>query len=410
MSPTATDTQVKLTINGTLVSATRGETVLAAARRAGIDIPALCNVEGMAPWGACRLCLIEVEGWPKLQAACTTWVDNGLVVRTETPRVRAKRESYLKMYLSDHDSYCQAPCSTACPTHIDIPAFLERIAQGDLADASAIVADDLPFPGILGRVCPRYCEPECRRGQVDEPIAICALHRAAGDRSPAGLTPGRSTGKRVAVIGAGPAGLCRRLVSHPGRPRRHDLRPQRQARRHAALQHPGVPPARSGARARARTALAGRRALCRRRRPGQRGHPRRPARSRHGRRLCGRGRLARPRSPSRTSRRYLASASPPWRPGWTRRRSCADELPFPGILGRVCPRYCEPVCRRGQVDEPIAICALHRAAGRLCWQPRAALRSARARSDRPARGGGRRRAGGPCGAAWYPDRPRRPRR
>ena len=207
MSPTATDTQVKLTINGTLVSATRGETVLAAARRAGIDIPALCNVEGMAPWGACRLCLIEVEGWPKLQAACTTWVDNGLVVRTETPRVRAKRESYLKMYLSDHDSYCQAPCSTACPTHIDIPAFLERIAQGDLAGASAIVADDLPFPGILGRVCPRYCEPECRRGQVEEPIAICALHRAAGDRSPAGLTPGRSTGKRVAVIGAGPAGL-----------------------------------------------------------------------------------------------------------------------------------------------------------------------------------------------------------
>ncbi len=131
MSPTATDTQVKLTINGTLVSATKGETVLQAAQRAGIDIPALCNVEGMAPWGACRLCLIEVEGWSKLQAACTTWVDNGLVVRTETPRVRAKRESYLKMYLSDHDAYCEAPCSTACPTHIDIPAFLGKIEEGD---------------------------------------------------------------------------------------------------------------------------------------------------------------------------------------------------------------------------------------------------------------------------------------
>ena len=196
MSPTATDTQVKLTINGTLVSATKGETVLQAAQRAGIAIPALCNVEGMAPWGACRLCLIEVEGWSKLQAACTTWVDNGLVVRTETPRVRAKRESYLKMYLSDHDSYCEAPCSSACPTHIDIPAFLKKIEEGDLAGASAIVTDDLPFPGILGRVCPRYCEPECRRGQVDDPIAICALHRAAGDRSPAKLTRGADTGKR----------------------------------------------------------------------------------------------------------------------------------------------------------------------------------------------------------------------
>ena len=124
MSPTTTDTQVKLTINGRLVTATKGETVLQAAKRAGIEIPALCNVEDMAPWGACRLCLIEVEGWPKLQAACTTWVDNGLVVRTETPRVRAKRESYLKMYLSDHNSYCEAPCSHACPTHIDIPRYM----------------------------------------------------------------------------------------------------------------------------------------------------------------------------------------------------------------------------------------------------------------------------------------------
>ena len=207
MSPTTTDTQVKLTINGKLVTATKGETVLQAAKSGGIEIPALCDVEGMAPWGACRLCLIEVEGWPKLQAACTTWVDNGLVVRTETPRVRARRESYLKMYLSDHDAYCEAPCTTSCPTHIDIPGFLAMIAEGDLAGASALVAEDLPFPAILGRVCPRYCEPDCRRGQVDDPIAICALHRAAGDKSPARLTAGPSTGKRVAVIGAGPAGL-----------------------------------------------------------------------------------------------------------------------------------------------------------------------------------------------------------
>ena len=69
----------------------------------------------MAAWGACRLCLVEVEGSPKLQAACTTWVDDGLVVRTDTPRVRASRESYLKMYLSDHDAYCEAPCTHVVP-------------------------------------------------------------------------------------------------------------------------------------------------------------------------------------------------------------------------------------------------------------------------------------------------------
>ena len=91
------------------------------------------------------------------------------------------------MYLSDHNAYCEAPCSHACPTHIDIPAFLAEIAAGNMGAAAEIVRDELPFPGILGRVCPRYCEPVCRRGDVDDPIAICGLHRAAGDHAPATL-------------------------------------------------------------------------------------------------------------------------------------------------------------------------------------------------------------------------------
>ena len=96
------------------------------------------------------------------------------------------------MYLSDHNAYCEAPCSHACPTHIDIPAYMAALAAGDAAGAAAIVREELPFPGILGRVCPRYCEPVCRRGDVDEPIAICALHRAAADHSPgARLASGR---------------------------------------------------------------------------------------------------------------------------------------------------------------------------------------------------------------------------
>jgi formate dehydrogenase major subunit len=204
---TKTKAAVKLSIDGREVAARRGETVLTAARREGIDIPALCHVEGMAAWGACRLCLVEVEGWDKLQAACTLWVDEGMVVRTDTERVRAKRRSYHKMYLSDHDSYCEATCSHACPAHIDIPAYMAAIAGGDAGAAAAIVREEMPFPGILGRVCPRYCEPVCRRDQVDEPIAICDLHRAAADHSETVLVPGMPSGNRVAVIGAGPAGL-----------------------------------------------------------------------------------------------------------------------------------------------------------------------------------------------------------
>jgi formate dehydrogenase major subunit len=205
---TRTRTAVKVTVDGRELAAREGETVLEVARREGVDIPALCHQEGMAAWGACRLCLVEVEGTDKLQAACTTWVADGMQVATDTPRVRARRQSYLKMYLSDHNSYCEAPCSHACPTHIDIPAYMAALASGDATGAAAIVREELPFPGILGRVCPRYCEPVCRRGDVDDPIAICALHRAAADHSETRLIPGMPSGKRVAVVGAGPAGLA----------------------------------------------------------------------------------------------------------------------------------------------------------------------------------------------------------
>jgi NADPH-dependent glutamate synthase beta subunit-like oxidoreductase/pyruvate/2-oxoacid:ferredoxin oxidoreductase beta subunit/NAD-dependent dihydropyrimidine dehydrogenase PreA subunit len=202
-----TKTTVKLTIDGVTVTAKDGETVLSVAKKAGIEIPALCHEAGMAAWGACRLCMIEVKGLGKLQAACTTWVAEGMVVKTTNAKIRQKRESYLKMYLSDHNSYCEAPCTAACPTHIDIPAYMALIAGGDMAAAGAVVRAELPFPGILGRVCSRYCEPVCRRGDLDDPIAICALHRSAGDHAPALLEAAPDSNHRVAVIGAGPAGL-----------------------------------------------------------------------------------------------------------------------------------------------------------------------------------------------------------
>ena len=75
---------MKLTIDGK-PGRPQGETVLEVARREGIDIPALCHVAEAAAWGACRLCLVEVEGMDKLQAACTTWVAEGMVVKTDTP-------------------------------------------------------------------------------------------------------------------------------------------------------------------------------------------------------------------------------------------------------------------------------------------------------------------------------------
>jgi NADPH-dependent glutamate synthase beta subunit-like oxidoreductase len=103
------------------------------------------------------------------------------------------------------------PCRKACPTHIDVPAYLRLITQGKLDEANAVMHEKVPFPGILGRVCIHPCEETCRRAEVNEPIAICALKRYAADTEK-GLWQKDTrihdnTGKKVAVVGSGPAGL-----------------------------------------------------------------------------------------------------------------------------------------------------------------------------------------------------------
>ncbi|UCH00489.1 MAG: FAD-dependent oxidoreductase [Deltaproteobacteria bacterium] len=103
------------------------------------------------------------------------------------------------------------PCNAACPADIDIPGYLRLIAEGKADEANALIREKVPFPGILGRVCSRPCEDVCRRGDVNEPVSICALKRFAGDNE-GGLWKGSmdlkgDTGHRVAIIGSGPAGL-----------------------------------------------------------------------------------------------------------------------------------------------------------------------------------------------------------
>jgi len=105
-------------------------------------------------------------------------------------------------------------CQWACPAHTDVPEYIRLIAQGEFTDAYLVNRESNVFPGILGRVCDRPCEPACRRGRVEaEPVAICRLKRVAADhrdddvRSRLPKAPRQKNGKRIACIGAGPASL-----------------------------------------------------------------------------------------------------------------------------------------------------------------------------------------------------------
>jgi NADH-quinone oxidoreductase subunit F len=105
----------------------------------------------------------------------------------------------------------KAPCSHTCPAGVDVPRYLRFISEGKYDQAVAAIREKLPFPSICGHVCPHPCETKCRRAQVDEAIAIRALKRFAAEKGN-GLWKARAkvapaTGRWVAIIGSGPAGL-----------------------------------------------------------------------------------------------------------------------------------------------------------------------------------------------------------
>jgi NADPH-dependent glutamate synthase beta subunit-like oxidoreductase/CO/xanthine dehydrogenase FAD-binding subunit len=104
------------------------------------------------------------------------------------------------------------PCSTDCPAGVDIPSYLSKIREGDIAGAARILLDFNPLPAITGRVCPHFCESECNRRNLDEPISIRGIERFIGDyifehSEESVIPPQDESGRSVAIVGSGPAGL-----------------------------------------------------------------------------------------------------------------------------------------------------------------------------------------------------------
>jgi NADPH-dependent glutamate synthase beta subunit-like oxidoreductase/NAD-dependent dihydropyrimidine dehydrogenase PreA subunit len=145
--------------------------------------------------GTIAATLIE-SGCTFCQACVTVCPTGALTDRTLDP---ARREETM------------VPCKSACPAGIDVPRYVQLAAEGKYGEAIAVVREKLPFPGIVGRACFAMCEAACRRGKLDDPLSIRSLKRIAADND-TGLWRQHSvrlspSGRRAAVIGAGPAGL-----------------------------------------------------------------------------------------------------------------------------------------------------------------------------------------------------------
>lgn len=204
--------KITITIDNHILTVEEGTTLLTAATQNHLKIPNLCYDGRVELYGACGLCVVEVEGTPKLLRACSTKATDGMVVHTDTDRVVRARKVALELLLSDHDGDCKAPCTKACPANTDCQGYVGLIANGEYNEATRLIKEKIPLPSSIGRVCPHPCEKECRRRFVDEPVSIAFLKAFASDMDMASATPyvppvEPDSGKTVAVVGGGPAGL-----------------------------------------------------------------------------------------------------------------------------------------------------------------------------------------------------------
>jgi ferredoxin len=201
----------RLTIDGVPVEVAPGATVFDAAEAAGVRLPALCRERGKEALGSCMACLVKDVRAGRLVPACSCPARDGMEVETGGEARDARRDS-VEFLLSEHAGDCEAPCRRACPAGLDAPALVRRLREGDLPGALEVVRARVALPASVALACPAPCEKSCRRARLDGAVPVRLLHRLAGE---AGLAPGAAlppaappSGKRVAVAGAGPAGLA----------------------------------------------------------------------------------------------------------------------------------------------------------------------------------------------------------
>lgn len=206
--------ELNVILNGKAVKGNKNETILSLAKRHGYNIPTLCNDHRLEPYSSCYICVVEIEGMRGLQPACSTKIAEGMKIETNNGKVFKARKTALDLLLSNHYADCTGPCKQTCPAGVDVQGYISYIDKGMYNEAVELIKETNPFPAVCGRVCVRPCEVACRRNLLDEgnPVGIDYMKRFAADwdldsatKFIPNLKP--ATGKRVAIVGSGPAGL-----------------------------------------------------------------------------------------------------------------------------------------------------------------------------------------------------------
>ena len=199
---------IKLKIDQKIIEVEEGTSVLKAAEKAGVAIPTMCYNDEVEHFTSCMICLVKDAANGKLIPSCSIEAYEGMEIVTMDDEIWESRKTALELLLSEHVGDCEAPCTMACPAHMNIPQMNRLLARDKVDEALSLIKKDIALPSVLGYICPAPCEGVCRRKPIDGAVSICLLKRFAGDIGNIKEPVGVALNKNVAIIGAGPAGLA----------------------------------------------------------------------------------------------------------------------------------------------------------------------------------------------------------
>ncbi len=201
--------KIAINIDGNEYKVEEGKTILEIAQENNIEIPTLCHNEELTKTTSCFVCVVKDAENDNFIPSCSTVARDGMVIESNSDDVYDMRRTALDLLLSEHSGDCEAPCTLACPANVQVEEYLRAARKGDFLESLKIIKENVPLPMSIGRVCPRFCEDDCRRNVIDdEAVAINDIKRLAADLHYEDYMEDlpELTGEKVAIVGAGPAG------------------------------------------------------------------------------------------------------------------------------------------------------------------------------------------------------------
>jgi len=163
---------IRIKIDNIEIEAEEGQTILNAAKKAGIHIPTLCHKEGIKPYSSCMVCMVKNSISNSYIPSCSSLVQDGMEIDTSGEDVLTLRKKAVELLLSEHRAECEAPCRIVCPAGYNIPLMNRLLQSGKVEEAIELARSEVTTPEIHCTECSGYCENACRRKKIDEPVSI----------------------------------------------------------------------------------------------------------------------------------------------------------------------------------------------------------------------------------------------